>query len=60
MNHIFGKYGTTNCNFRECKCFKKMQTQYSVLKKESEGISHIDAVTTGQMALSEDVQYSYT
>jgi len=58
VNHIFWKYGTINCNFRERKCLKKMQTQYSVLKLESEGVSHVDALTTGQMALSENVQYS--
>lgn len=58
MNHIFGKYGTINCNFREHKCFKKMRTQYSVLNLESEGVSHADALTAGQMALSENVQYS--
>jgi hypothetical protein len=27
---------------------------------EIEGVSHIDALTAGQMALSENVQYSYT
>jgi hypothetical protein len=58
LNHIFGKYGTINCNFREHKCFKKMLTQYSVLKLEIEGVSHVVALTTGQMALSENVQYS--
>jgi hypothetical protein len=56
VNHIFGKYGTINCNFREHKCFKKKQTQYSILKLEIEGVSHVDALTTGQMALSENVQ----
>jgi hypothetical protein len=32
-----------------------MQTQLSTLKVESEGVSHVDAHTTDQMALSENV-----
>jgi hypothetical protein len=59
VNHIFGKYGTINCNFREHKCFKKKKLQYSVLKLANEGVSHVNVLTAGQMALSENVQYSY-
>jgi hypothetical protein len=33
-----------------------MQTQHSVVKLESGGDIYIDAVTTGQMALFENVQ----
>jgi hypothetical protein len=37
-----------------------MQTQYSILKLQSEGVNHIGAMKTGQMALVENVQHSET